>query len=134
MDNPSIEIIYKLANGKRVRIDVTIEVKELLEQADRQIRAQRRQDRRYLDFFENVDELESHTASLDDIVNNIIKADSYRELYSAVSTLPKTQRKWVHLYYGKKLTFQQIAEIEGIHHTTVMRVIKQARKMLRKRL
>ena len=40
-------IIYKLANGKRVCLNVSIEVKELLEQSDRQTRSQRRQDKAY---------------------------------------------------------------------------------------
>ena len=46
MDKQLVEIMYKLADGKRIRLEVSIEVKDLLEQADRQIRSQQRQDRR----------------------------------------------------------------------------------------
>jgi len=47
--NKTFESIkYKTADGKHICVEVTIEVKELLEQTDRKIRSQGRQDRRYL--------------------------------------------------------------------------------------
>ena len=42
--------ISKNALGGRICVEDSASVKELLEQSDRQIRSQRRQDRRYLDF------------------------------------------------------------------------------------
>ncbi len=36
MDKAITQITYKLANGKRIRLDVSIEVESLLQQADRQ--------------------------------------------------------------------------------------------------
>jgi len=59
MDKPLVGIIYKLADGKRNPIDVPIAVKEAIEEFDRQIRSQKRKDRRYLDFVENMDELDT---------------------------------------------------------------------------
>ncbi|TEB07114.1 hypothetical protein Psch_00657 [Pelotomaculum schinkii] len=50
MDKPLVTISYKLANGSQISVEVSTAVKELLEQSDRQIRSQRRQDRRHLDF------------------------------------------------------------------------------------
>ena len=50
MDKPFVTITYKLANGSQICVEVSTSVKELLEQSDRQIRSQRRQDRRHLDF------------------------------------------------------------------------------------
>ena len=57
MDKPLVGTPYKLADGKRIRIDVPAPVGELLEELDRQARSQKRKDRRYLDFVESVDEL-----------------------------------------------------------------------------
>jgi len=50
MDKPLVRISYKLANGSQICVEVSTSVQELLEQSDRQIRSQRRQDRRHLDF------------------------------------------------------------------------------------
>ena len=57
MDKPLVKIEYKTANGSRICVEVSTSVKELLEQSDRQIRSQRRQDRRYLDFTPLTDEV-----------------------------------------------------------------------------
>jgi hypothetical protein len=77
MDNPLVGIIYKLANGERISIDVTIAAKELLEQSDRQIRSQRRQDKRRLNFVGNVDELHTlHTLPHEDVASFVSRMDS----------------------------------------------------------
>ena len=57
MDKSLVTIEYKTANGSRICVEVSTSVKELLEQSDRQIQSQRRQDRRYLDFTPLTDEL-----------------------------------------------------------------------------
>ncbi len=50
MDNSLITIIYKTADGSEICVEVSAPVKDFLEQSDRQIRSQRRQDRRYVDY------------------------------------------------------------------------------------
>jgi RNA polymerase sigma factor (sigma-70 family) len=133
MDKPLVEIIYQLANGKRIRIEVSVEVKSLLEQTDRQIRSQRRQDRRYLDFVESMDELDTlPMQSQEDIADLINRMDSYKWLYTAINELPESQRRRLCLYYLQGLTYRQIAEMEGVGFKTVSRSITRALDTLKK--
>lgn len=133
MDKPTLTIKYKLADGKRISVEVTPPVKGLLEQSDRQIRSQRRQDRRYLDNAEYVDGLTDTTTVYpqEDIADLVIRIGSYHKLYSAIDALPERQAKWLRLYYGDELTYEQIADMDGVHHTTVMRAVKKARTALK---
>ena len=127
MDKPLVEIIYQLANGKRIRIEVSVEVKSLLEQTDRQIRSQRRQDRRYLDFVESMDELDTlPMQSQEDIADLIIRMDSHRQLYAALKELSEVHRRRMYLYHFCGLTCEEIADIESVHHTTVSRSLRKA--------
>ena len=94
MEKPKVGIIYKLANGKQVLINVTIEVKELLEQSDRQTRSQRRQDKRHLDFVENTDELDTLPMQPQtDTADLVIMMDNHSKLYSAMEKLSEVQRR-----------------------------------------
>ncbi len=126
MDAPLAWITYKLANGKRISLEVSIEVKSLLEQADRQIRSQRRQDRRR--HTEYVDGLTA-TQTIhpqEDFANLVIKKDSHRQLCAAIEKLSEPQRRRVQLYYFNDLTCRQIAEMEGISFKTVSRSLVRA--------
>lgn len=51
-----IAIEYKINSTSRITIEVSEEVKEVIEQTDRTIRSQRRQDRRRIDFTPLTDE------------------------------------------------------------------------------
>jgi len=135
MDKPLVGIIYKLADGKRNCIDVPIPVKEAIDEFDRQIRSQKRKDRRYLDFVENMDELDTlpmlpqvDTAAL------VIRIDSYNRLYAAIGELPELQRRRLLLYYFKGLNYRQIADLEGVSITAVGRAIERALFTLKKLL
>ena len=135
MDKPNVGIIYKLANGKRISLDVSITVKELLEQTDRQIRSQRRQDKRRLDFVESVDELDTlHTPPQEDIADLVIRMDSYKQLYAAIEKLSEVQRRRLLLYFVHNLTYRQIAELEGVNYTAIGHTIKRALKQLKEYL
>ena len=135
MDKPKVGIIYKLANGKRILIDVTVEVKELLEQSDRKIRSQRRQDKRHLDFVESMDELDTLPAQPQrDIADLVIMMDSHTKLYAAMEKLSEVHRHRVYLYHFCGLTCREIADIEKVHHTTVSRSLQQALKALKSHL
>ena len=129
---PLVGIIYKLANGKQILIDVSVEVKELLEQSDRQIRSQRRQDKRYLDFVESMDAPDTQPAQPQaDIADLIIKMDSHNKLYAAMEKLSKVHRRRVHLYHFCGFTCREIADMDKVHHTTVSRSLQQALKALK---
>jgi len=134
MDKPLVELMYTLADGKRIRLEVSIEVKSLLTQADRQIRSQRRQDRRR--HTEYIDGLTDTTMIIpqEDFADLMDRMDSYKRLYTAIDTLPEAQRRRLCLYYFTGLNYRQIAEIEGVNQGTVAHSVERAKKALAKLL
>jgi len=126
-------IVYKLTNGKRIRLEVTSEVKELLEQSDRQIRSQRRQDRRHLEKEEYEDGLTDTTIVYphEDFADLVIKMDSYKQLYAALEKLSVTQRRRLRMRFFERLTYRRIAEIENVSHKAVEDSIIRALKRLK---
>ncbi len=113
MDETHALISYRLADGKRISLVVTEEVKSLLEQADRQIRSQRRQDRRrHIEYVDGV----TNTTTIfqqEDFADLLIRMDSYKALYAAIEKLSDIQQRRVKLYYFGWLTYRQIAECEN---------------------
>ena len=136
MDKPLVTIRYKLANGERISVEVTNPVSELLEQSNRQIRSQRRQDRRHLDFVDFIDGLEDANMihPQEDAADLVIRMESYGQLYTAVSKLSEAQRRRLLLHFADNLTHQQVADMEGVNRATVSRSIERALKQLRKHL
>ncbi len=136
MDKPLVTIKYKTANGSEICIEVSNEVKELLEQSDRQIRTQRRQDRRHLYYMDFTDGLSDATMTNPqaDIADLIIKMESYKRLYVAMNQLSEIQRRRLLLHFVNNLTYRQIGDLEGINQGTVCRSIKRAIKQLQKLL
>lgn len=134
MDKPFVTITYKLANGSQICIEVSNAVKELLEQSDRQIRTQRRQDRRHLDYMDFIDGLSDMTMMhpQTDIADLIIQMENYKQLYVAMNHLSEVQRKRLLLHFVDNLTYRQIGDLEGINQGTVYRSIKRAIKQLQK--
>ena len=131
MDKLYVEILYKLADGKRISLEVSIEVKELLEQSDRQIRSQRRQDRRrhtkYVESFTD----KATILHQEDVADLVYKADSYQRLYAAINMLSGKQRRRLMLHYFYGLTYRQIARSEDVSYRAVDKSIRQALKKLR---
>lgn len=134
MDKPLVEMIYTLADGKRIRLEVSIEVKSLLEQADRQSRSQRRQDRRR--HTEYIDGLTDTTivCPQEDFADLVDRMDSNRRLYAAIGKLSKTQQRRLILHYFGGYTYRQIAYIEGVAANAVTCSLKSAIKKLRRLL
>lgn len=134
MDKPFVTITYKLANGSQICVEVSTSVKELLEQSDRQIRSQRRQDRRHLDFAVHTDEdlTSSLLPAYADTADLLERMERDARLYAAISKLTEVQQRRLHLYYFDGLSYSQIAKHEGVNHRTVMDTIEQALKRLRK--
>ena len=136
MEKTLVTITYKTANGNRVCVEVSTPVKELLEQSDRQIRSQRRQDRRHLDYMDFIDGL-TDAAMNDpqaDTADLVMKLESYRQLYAAVNKLPETQRRRLLLHFVDSLTYRQIAKLEGVNPFAVSHSIKRALLQLQKYL
>ena len=136
MDKPLVTIEYKTADGSRICVEVSTSVKELLEQTDRQIRSQRRQDRRYLDYMDFIEGLTDTTMihPQADAADLVIRMESYRQLYTAIRKLSEVQRRRLLLYFKDDLTHRQIADLEGVDRATVSHSIERALKQLYKHL
>ena len=136
MAKPLITIAYKLADGKRIRLEVTSEVRDFLEQSDRQIRSQRRQDRRYLIFTGCIEEFEeaAMTAAQEDVADLVIRIDSYNQLYAALDKLSETQRRRLEMRFHDGLTYSGIAKIENVSRKSVEESIASALRKLKKLL
>lgn len=134
MDKPLVTIKYKTANGKCVYVEVSPEVKEAIETADRKLRSQARQDRWRLDSREYIDGFTDAAIAYpsEDVIDFVIRMERYNQLYAAMETLTAVQKRRLHLYYFCGLTYQKIGEREGVAHTTIGRSIKQAIEIIRK--
>ena len=128
MEEPLITIIYKLADGKRIRIEVTSEVVDALEQSDRQIRSQRRQDRRYLIHTGFIAEFDDHTmaAPIEDTADLLIRMDSYKQLHAALEKLSEVQRRRLVKRFFDGMTYCDIADNENVSHNAVKDSITRA--------
>ncbi len=136
MDKSLVTITYKTASGSKICVEVSTPVKELLEQSDRQIRSQRRQDRRHLDNMDFIDGL-TNVAMNDpqaDAADLVMEIESYQQLYAAVSKLPEAQHRRLLLHFVDNLTYRQIAELEGVNRFAVSHSIKRALIQLKKHL
>ena len=136
MEKSLVMMTYKTANGNKICVEVSTPVKELLEQSDRQIRSQRRQDRRHLDYMDFIDGL-TDAAMNDpqvDAADLLITMESYRQLYAAVNKLPEAQRRRLLLHFMDNLTYRQIADLEGVNPFAVSHSIKRALIQLQKYL
>lgn len=136
MDKPFVAITYKTADGKRICVEVSTPVKELLKQSDRQIRSQRRQDRRHLDYMDFIDGLADAAMNYpqEDAADLLIRMESYRQLYAAVNRLSTTQRRRLLLHFSDNLSYRQIADLDGVNQSAVGYSIKRALQQLYKYL
>lgn len=133
MDKPLVTITYKTASGNRICVEVSTPVKELLEQSDRQIRSQRRQDRRHLDFAVQTDEdlLSSLLPAHEDTADLLERIERDTRLHEAIGRLTEIQRRRLCLYYFDRLSYRQIARLEGVTHRTVISTIEHSLNRLR---
>lgn len=128
MDKSLVMIKYKTADRNEICVEVSTSVAELLEQSDRQIRSQRRQDRRHLENAEYIDGL-TDTAILypqEDTADLFIRMESYGQLYTAINELSEVQRRRLLLYFADNLTYRQIAKLEGVNQSAIGNSIKHA--------
>lgn len=133
MEKSLVTITYKTANGNRICVEVSTPVKELLEQSDRQIRSQRRQDRRHLDFAVQTDEdlLSSLLPANEDTADLLERIERDTRLHEAIGRLTEIQRRRLCLYYFDGLSYRQIARLEGVTHRTVITTIEHSLNRLR---
>lgn len=137
MDKSFVTIEYKPAGGSKISVEVSAPVKEVLEETDRKIRSQGRQDRRYLDRADFIDGLTDATMRYPqetDPADLVMKRDNYRRLYAAINKLPEMQRRRLLLHYADDMTHRKIADIEGVNQSAIGRSIKRALKQLQEYL
>jgi len=134
MDKPLVKISYKLANGSQICVEVSTSVQELLEQSDRQIRSQRRQDRRHLDFKVSTDGNSDNPLlpTYEDTADLLERMERDARLHKAIGKLTGVQERRLRLYYFEGMTYSQIARLEGVSHRAVIYSIEQALKQLQK--
>ena len=134
MEQTLITVEYKPVNGKRISVEVSPEVKEVLEQTDRKLRSQGRQDRRHLDLREYIDGVSDTTDIYpqEDIADIIIRMDRYSQLYAAMKTLTARQQRRVRLYFFEGLTYRRIGEMEGVGFKTIHDSVSHAIQKMRK--
>jgi len=132
VEKSAIQIAYRTADRKQIHVEVSTAVKELLEQTDRQIRSQRRQDRRhiyregYIDGLTDTTNVHPH----EDFADIVYRKDRKKQLYSAMQMLTGVQSRRLFQYYFNGLSLRQIGEIEGVNHKAVACSVKQAIKKL----
>lgn len=128
-----VPINYKLADGKTVPVEVSPVVARFLEKEEQRERTRRRDDRRFLDavgYVEGESELLIH-----DLGESVVAATERKEraalINGAIATLAPRRRSYIHAYYFKGMTLQEIAGIEGLNRATVGRVLQKAVNALR---
>ena len=136
MDNPLVTIKYKTADGNEICVEVSTAVKELLEQSDRQIRSQGRQDRRYLDYTEYIDGVTSSTMATprEDVADLLMKMELVKQLHAAMDKLTVTQRRRLMLYFYHGFSYRKIAEMEKVNHMTVSESVARAIQILKQNI
>jgi RNA polymerase sigma factor (sigma-70 family) len=132
MDDTFATIIYKSADGKMVCLEVSTAIKGLLEQSERQISSQNRQDRRRHTVYSDAIVDANTTLPHEDIADEIIRLERDKSLHTAIGKLSEVQRRRVHLHYFSGLTHRQIAELDGVAPSSVTDSIHQAIKKLKK--
>lgn len=128
-----VTIIYLTADGRQICVDVSTAVKELLEQSDRQIRSQRRQDRRHLDNEYFTGELTNASMRFLyqlDTADLVMEMERNEKLRNALNQLTRIQRRRVLLYYAAGLNHRAIALMDGVNRASVSRSIEAALKKL----
>lgn len=131
--NRDVSINYKLADGKTVPVEVSPAVARFLEKEEKRERTRRRDDRRFLDprgYIEGETELLIY-----DLGQNVLDKVELRERNRIVNTsidhLSPRQKAYIHAYYFKGYTVQEIADMDCVDKAAVSRVLKQARDKLK---
>jgi RNA polymerase sigma factor (sigma-70 family) len=137
MDKPFVEICYCPTIGKQICLEVSVEVKDLLEHTDRRFRSQRRQERRYLHglgFIDGLTDAAIRYPDHTDPADLVMKKDLSNQLCLAISVLSVVQKRRLLLHFAGNLTYRDIAELEGVNYRTVGHSMQRAIKQLQKHL
>ena len=127
-------VFYTLANGKRIHLLVSREIKHYIEQTKRQYQTQSRKSRLY-DTELTIDLIDTKASFLrDGFIDLIHEVERYNRLYNAINKLPETQQRRLKMYYFERFTYSQIAEIEGVAVNAIVEAIERAKITLRAKM
>lgn len=136
MDNGrknDVTVNYRMADGQTVPVDVSPAVARFLEQEEKRERTRRRDNRRFLDpngYVEGETELLLHDLG-PSVFERVERRQRNAMMNGAINALPTRQKSYIHAYYFKGYTMQEIADMEDIDKSMVHRVLKKARNRLR---
>lgn len=112
--------------GQGQTIEIDKEVYEALNDSQKSVHSQIRQDRRYglLSFDENIGEsgMIYECERTDELIQKVLEH---------MGNLTEVQRRRLSLYYGKNMTLKQIAKKEGVTCPSVRESIQVALSLLR---
>jgi len=127
-------VFYTLANGKRIHLLVSREIKYYIEHTKRQYKTQKRKSRLY-DTELTIDLIDNKASFLrDGFIDLIYEVERYNRLYNAINKLPEIQQRRLKMYYFEKFTYSQIAECEGVAVNAIVKAIERAKYALRVKL
>jgi len=69
-----------------------------------------------------------------DAADLVMEMERYRQLYAAINKLSEAQRRRLLLHFSDNLTYQKIADLEGLNQGTIARSVKRALIQLKKHL
>jgi RNA polymerase sigma factor (sigma-70 family) len=135
MNKKTTTIPYTLANGQSVNVKVSITIQAALEKFERLNQSMERKERRYgVDLYPNDCMDAFAVVQQRDPADVLIDADARENLRQAMVLLSPQQRRRLCQYAVEGLAYQQIAEIEKVNRTTVLRSIRKALQILQKNL
>ena len=59
-----------------------------------------------------------------------IKAESEKELFATIGQLTEVQQRWLKAYFFEGMNYRQIAEVEGVGHSSISHSVKAALEKL----
>ena len=84
---------------------------------------------------DDVDTLDmKHRLLQEDTADTVIRNETFRQLFHAMSKLSKLRRYRVYLYYFRGLRFKAIADLENVTGNAVSRSIRAACEEMKKYL
>ena len=129
---PAHDVVTILYYGEEVKVNRAIA--DFLEADRKREQAQERSDRRYLSD-KNIDRADFDQFLLDkpaDFVDCIADADEAAYLRKMLENLTDMQYRRVQMHFYDGLTYEQIAEVEGVDESAIRNSIGQAIRKLRK--
>lgn len=131
-DNQETIVHYKLADGRIVKVRVSVSVREALEFFDRQSKNLAKKERWHSVSLQPNDFFDASVAVIQDEVAELVeRADDHVYLKDAIASLPPIQRRRLLLHFMDELTYQEIAEKEHVSHWAIGKSIRTALRALR---